>query len=133
MKYLKFATGVIAGVALAAAMAFGVYTAQAQNTLLGPVATSTALTGTTAAQVIGQNASRKDIRICNVGTTVVWIWPGPLTPVVSAYELPALSSGTTICFTPPDGSVGPGAAGQGNSWNAQSVGSGGQISAIEWF
>ena len=40
MRHLNFAIGVIAGVALAAAMAFSIFTAQAQTTFLGPVMTS---------------------------------------------------------------------------------------------
>jgi hypothetical protein len=133
MKHLKFAVGVLVGVALAAAMAFGVFTAQAQTTNLTPVATVTTLSGTTGAQVIGQNPGRKSIQICNVGTFVVWIWPGALSPAVSAYELAALSSGTTQCYTPPTFAGGPAGSTLGNSWNAQSVNvSGGVISVFEY-
>jgi hypothetical protein len=132
MRLLKFAVGVIVGVALAAAMAAGIFTASAQNTVLNPVVTVTTVTSPTAIQIIGQNPSRKDFRICNPGTGIMWIWPGALSPALSAYELPALSSGTTGCFTPPDASAGPGAAGQGNSWNAQGAGASGPVSVFEW-
>jgi hypothetical protein len=131
-QYLKFGFGIIAGVLLAAGMAAGIFSATAQTTQLAPVATVTSVTSATGVQIIGQNAGRKDIRICNVGTGVMWIWPGPLTPALSAYELPALSSGTTVCFTPPDGSTGSGNTGQGNSWNAQAVSTTGPISVFEW-
>jgi hypothetical protein len=131
-QYLKFGFGIIAGVLLAAGMAAGIFSATAQTTQLGPVATVTSVTSATAVQIIGQNPGRKDIRICNVGTGVQWIWPGPLSPALSAYELPALSSGTTVCFTPPDGSTGAGNTGQGNSWNAQAVSTTGPISVFEW-
>jgi hypothetical protein len=130
--YLKFGIGVIAGCLLAAAMTAGIFTASAQTTQLAPNVTVTSVTSPTAVQIIGTNPGRKDIRICNVGTGVLWIWPGPLSPAVSAYELPALSSGTTVCFTPPDGSVGAGNSGQGNSWNAQAVSTTGPISVFEW-
>lgn len=124
MRILSF---IVAGL-LACAGSIGVY---AQNTLLNPFATVTSVT-TTAVQIIGANASRRDIRICNVGTGIVWIWPGALSPAVSAYELPALSTGTTVCFTPPDGTVGSGNSGQGASWNAQAVSTTGPVSVIEW-
>jgi hypothetical protein len=130
--YLRFGFGVIAGCLLACAMAASIFTASAQNTLLNPVVTVTTVTSPTAIQIAGQNPGRKDFRICNAGTGIMWIWPGALSPAVSAYELPALSSGTTVCFTPPDGSVGSGAAGQGNSWNAQGAGASGPVSFFEW-
>jgi hypothetical protein len=130
--YLKFGFGIIAGVLLACGMAAGIFSATAQTTQLAPNVTVTSVTSPTAVQIIGTNPGRKDIRICNVGTGVLWIWPGALSPAVSAYELPALSSGTTVCFTPPDGAVGAGASGQGNSWNAQAVTTTGPASVFEW-
>ena len=131
-KYTQLALGVIAGALLACGMAASIFTASAQNTLLNPIVTVTTVTSPTAIQIIGTNGSRKAFRICNAGTGVMWIWPGALSPAVSAYELPALSSGTTVCFTPPDGSIGSGASGQGNSWNAQGAGASGPISVFEW-
>lgn len=130
--YLKFGFGVIAGVALAAAMAFGIFTASAQTTNLTPNVTTTSVTSTTAVQIIGTNPGRKSIQICNIGTGVQWIWPGPLSPTVSAYELPALSSGTTVCFTPPSFSGGANGSTMGNSWNAIAVSTTGSISVFEW-
>lgn len=131
-KYLRFGFGIVAGVLLACGMAAGIFSAQAQNTLLNPIVTVTTVTSPTAIQIIGTNGSRKAFRICNAGTGIMWIWPGALSPAVSAYELPALSSGTTVCFTPPDGSIGNGASGQGNSWNAQGAGASGPVSFFEW-
>jgi hypothetical protein len=131
-KYLRFGFGIVAGVLLACGMAAGITSGWAQNTVLNPVVTVTTVTSPTAIQIIGTNASRKDFRICNAGTGIMWIWPGALSPALSAYELPALASGTTTCFTPPDASVGPGAAGQGNSWNAQGAGASGPVSFFEW-
>jgi hypothetical protein len=121
----------IAGI-LASAMSFGVVFAQTGQ--LAPVATVTPLTAGVATQIIGTNASRKTIQICNVGTTVVMIWPGPATTTfVSAYELPALSSGTTVCFTPPNGfQPGQGGNSAGNSWGANSFTSTGSITVMEW-
>jgi hypothetical protein len=129
-QHLKFATGVIVGVLLACAMTAGILSAAAQNTVLNPSVTVTTVTSPTALQIIGQNPTRKDIRICNAGTGVMWIWPGALSPALSAYELPALSSGTTVCFTPPDAAAT--GAGQGNSWNAQGAGASGPVSVFEW-
>ena len=101
MDLSKFALGIVAGVLLAAVMAASIFTATAQTTNSAPNVTVTSVTSATAVQIIGQNPGRKSIQICNVGTGVQWIWPGPLSPAVSAYELPALCTGTTTCFTPP--------------------------------
>ena len=128
----KFALGVVAGVILAAGMAASVFGVSAQTTQLAPNVTVTSVTSATGVQIIGSNPGRKGIRICNVGTGVQWIWPGALSPAVSAYELPALATGTTVCFTPPDGVMGPGNVGQGNSWNAQAVSTTGPLSVFEW-
>jgi len=105
----------------------------AQSTQLAPAATVTTLTGTTSSQVIGTNPSRKAIQICNVGTTIVWIAPTGVSPI-SAYELPALASGTTTCYPssltfPPATANSP-----GQSWNAVVVGgsSGGTVSVFEY-
>ena len=131
--YLKFGFGVIAGCLLAAGMAAGIFTAAAQTTNLTPVATVTgSITSTAALQVIGSNPGRKSIQVCNVGTAVMWIWPGALSPATSAYELPALATGTTTCLTPPTGANGPNGSTVGNSWNAQSAGASGVISVLEW-
>lgn len=118
----------LAAGALALAMSFGVY---AQVGVLAPAVTLTTVT-TTAVQIIGTNAARKTIQICNAGTSILWIWPGALSPAVSAYELPALSSGTTVCFTPPTGFGTQGTNSAGNSWNAQSVTTSGAASVFEW-
>ena len=129
----KFALGIVAGVILAAGMAASIFGVSAQTTNLTPVATVTAsITSTTALQVIGSNPGRKSIQVCNVGTAVMWIWPGALSPATSAYELPALSSGTTTCLTPPNFAGGSTGSTMGNSWNAQSAGASGVISVLEW-
>ncbi len=132
--YLKFGFGVIAGCLLACAMAAGVFTATAQTTNLTPVVTVTTVTSPTAVQIIGQNPSRKSIQICNAGPGIMWIWPGALSPAVSAYELPALSSGTTVCYVPPAfaGSNSGQGSGFGNSWNAQGAGASGPVSVFEY-
>jgi hypothetical protein len=127
MRILPF----IAAALLAGAAAIGL--AHAQSTNLAPNATVTTTTSATpSALIIGTNPSRRQIRICNVGTTVIWIWPGPVTPTVSAYELPALSSGTTTCFTPPDAVAGPQGVGEGQQWSMESVAGGGSASVFEW-
>ena len=133
-RYLNFGFGIIAGVLLAAGMAAGIFNASAQTTNLTPVVTVTTVTSPTAIQIIGQNPGRKSIQICNAGTGIMWIWPGALSPAVSAYELPALSSGTTVCFVPPafaGTNTGQG-SGFGNSWNAQGAGASGPMSVFEW-
>jgi hypothetical protein len=131
-QYLKFGFGIIAGVLLAAGMAAGIFTATAQTTNLTPNVTTTSVTSGTAVQIIGQNPGRKSIQICNIGTGVQWIWPGPLSPTVSAYELPALSSGTTTCFTAPTFAGGANGSTVGNSWNAIAVSTTGSVSVFEW-
>ena len=132
-QYTQLAIGVVAGVGLAGVMAASIFTASAQTTNLTPVATVTgSITSTAALQVIGSNPGRKSIQVCNVGTAVIWIWPGALSPATSAYELPALSSGTTTCLTPPTGANGPSGSTVGNSWKAQSAGASGVISVLEW-
>jgi hypothetical protein len=110
--------------------------AASQTTNLAPVATITALTTTTNTQIIGQNPTRKGIQICNVGAAAVWIWPGPLSPVLSAYEIPAVSSNTVSCY--PSASVNFPAGGAsglnapGNSWNANALSPGTTVSVFEW-
>ena len=132
-QYTQLAIGVVAGVGLAGFMAASIFNASAQTTNLTPVATVTgSITSTAALQVIGSNPGRKSIQVCNVGTAVIWIWPGALSPATSAYELPALSSGTTTCLTPPTGANGPSGSTVGNSWNAQSACASGVISVLEW-
>jgi hypothetical protein len=123
---MRILTFLAAGL-IACALSFGVV--YAQNTNLSPVVTSTTLTAGAATQIIGQNPSRKSIQICNVGTTVVMIWPGTPTTFVSAYELPALSTGTTVCWIPPAASA---PAAVGNSWGANSFTSTGQVSVFEF-
>lgn len=103
--------------------------ALAQVGALGPFVTAVTIP-TSPTQIVPANPSRRSIQICNAGTTVLWIWPGNAT-AVSAYELPALSSGTTVCFSPPTG--GGGDAGRaGAAWYASSVTSAGNASAFEW-
>ena len=128
----KFALGVVSGVLLAGVAAVSVFTASAQTTNLTPNVTVTTVTSTAALQIIGQNPGRKSIEICNTGTGVLWIWPGPLSPATSAYELPALSSGTTVCYRPPVFSGGAAGSTVGNSWNAQAVTTSGPASVFEY-
>ena len=131
-KYSQLAFGVIAGVLLACAMAASIFTATGQTTNLTPNVTVTTVTSPTAIQIIGQNPGRKSIQICNAGTGIMWIWPGALSPALSAYELPALSSGTTVCFVPPIFAGGVAGSSVGNSWNAEGAGASGPVSVFEW-
>ncbi len=124
MRILSF----LAAGLMACAMSFGIV--HAQNTNLGPVATVTSVASGPGVQIIGANPTRKSIRICNVGTGLIWIWPGPLSPPLSAYELPALASGTTTCW---ESSTTAGGAGIGNSWNAGAASTTGPVSVFEFF
>lgn len=108
--------------------------ALSQTTGLSPVATITALTTTTSTQIIGSNPTRKGIQICNVGAAAVWIWPGPLSPVLSAYEIPAVSSTVVSCFPSPSSNLQPTANNNsvGNSWNANALSPGTTVSVMEY-
>ena len=102
--------------------------ADAQSTFPGPVVTVTALSAATAAQIIGANPSRRSIQICNVGASnPVTIWPGLISPVLSGYTLPPVTSNVTACFTPPTGLAG----GMGAVWNGLSS-SGTSVSVFEY-
>lgn len=101
----------------------------AQTGAGAPFVTSVAV-ATSSTAVVAANPSRKSIQICNAGTTVVWIWPGTST-ALSAYELPALATGTTTCFSPPTGAAGA-AGSAGAAWYAASVSAAGLVSAFEW-
>lgn len=126
MRILSF---VVAGL-LACAVSAGVVMAQVG--FLAPIATVTTFSGAAAAaQIVASNPSRKSIQICNSGTNILWIWPGNTSPAVSAYELPALSTGTTTCFTPPTGAAGT-AGSAGAQWNAQPTAAPGQVTVFEW-
>lgn len=91
----------------------------AQTTFPNPSGTAvSAGTGDTAAsrQVIGSNGSRKVLQICNPSASVIWwIAPAPITAAANgagSIGLPAVSSGTTTCYTTPIFSNSVGAA-----WN----------------
>ena len=129
MRFFNYTIGGL----LAVAMAIGLVTAQAQTGRPAPFVTVTTTTsGTPIQQIVSANTSRLSIQICNVGTNVIWIWPGPISPAVSALELPALSSGTTVCFSPPTGAAGD-KGGASAAWNMESVTSGvGTASVFEW-
>lgn len=103
----------------------------AQTTLLGPFATGVNVT-TVSSQIIGSNPSRKSIQICNPSaTTIVWIAPAPTVPLANnggSISLPAVSSGTTTCFTPPTGVTG----GLGAAWNGISAGGNASVTVLEW-
>jgi hypothetical protein len=119
--------------AMLSAAAIGVLTwflgpAIAQTTFPGPVLTQTTL-ATIPATVITQNPSRRSIRICNVGTTAIWLWPGSLAPAKSAEKLAPVTSNVTACINPPNGLIG----GTGAQWNAQIDGAtAGSVSVQEW-
>ena len=93
--------------------------AQSQGLVLNPnVSTYACGTGcaNAAAQIIGQNPTRRSIQICNPSAVIVWIAPGSTTAVANgagSIGLPAVSSGTTTCYTPPNGFSNF----VGNSWN----------------
>lgn len=98
------------------ALACGV---MAQTTFPNPSGTAvSATTGDTGAsrQVIGSNGSRKVLQICNPSASVIWwIAPAPITAAANgagSIGLPAVSSGTTTCYTTPIFSNSVGAA-----WN----------------
>lgn len=108
--------------AVALAIGFLVYRPDAgltQTTLLGPFPTGVTLNTTAATQVIGQNPGRKVLQICNPNASIiVWIAPAGVTPAANgagSYSLPAVSSGTIVCYTSP-GASSPG--GLGAAWSA---------------
>lgn len=111
-RHLKFAPGVIVGVALAAAMAFGIFTASAQNTDNGPFMTVTTITGAGAsAQIAAANPSRRLIQICITGSANGG-WIAPNVPAVKNASIPlsAISTLVPTCYTSP---ASPGLQGQG--------------------
>ena len=121
----------ISAVAIAvAALGYYLVPAFAQMTTLGPVATVTAIPSQTTTAIATANPSRKALQICNVGaSSTTWIWPGPSTTPISAYSLPAISSGTIVCFTPPSSLR---EAGIGASWYAVSGATATTISVLEY-
>ena len=125
----KFALGVVAGVMLAGVMAGSVLTATAQSTLTNSPAITTTALSTSSAQIIGTNATRKGIIICNPGAVVEWIAPAPATAVANAgISLPAVATGTTACFTL-TGNIGS----VGNAWNGISASATPNITVLELF
>lgn len=97
----------------------------------GPAVTATSIVSNTPVQIIGQNPSRKMIQICNTGATNgVWIWPGALSPTVSAYEIPPVTSNLTACYSPPTGSGTESQKNLGAAWNA--TGLTGTVSVFEF-
>lgn len=120
--------------AMLCAAAIGVITwafgpALAQSTFPNPVVTQTTLAAA-ALQVIGQNPTRRSIRICNVGATnAVWVWPGALSPPKSVDLLAPVTSNVVTCHSPPSGVVGS----NGAQWNAiVNGGSSGSVTVEEW-
>jgi hypothetical protein len=108
-------------VALAAAVFFAAHTAVvSQGLVLNPQVTGFSSPANNAAtQIIGQNPARKLLQICNPTASVI-VWIAPTGVTVSAngagsIGLPAVSSGTTSCFTIP---TVPGGIAAGNSWSA---------------
>lgn len=132
-----------AGAAVVVASALGALisgsvVAVSQTTFLNPQGTGyTIPTGWTtgSVQVIGSNATRRSIQICNPSAVVWWIAPSPLTPAVNgagSYGLPAASTGTTVCFTPPTGGVSPAGSSAGNAWNGLPASSPATLTIYEW-
>lgn len=101
----------------------------AQTTGLNPFFTQTTL-ATAALQIIGQNSTRRSIRICNPGpTNAIWIWSGALSPAKSEFLLAPVTSNVITCFTPPADVSGA----AGNQWNAIITGgSTGSAGVEEW-
>ena len=89
------------------ALALGV---KAQTTNLNPAGTAvSATTGDNGAsrQIIAANPTRRQLQICNPSASVIWwIAPSPITAAANgagSIGLPAVSSGTTTCYTTPNG------------------------------
>ena len=112
-------------VVIACALFAGVAWAQGANTNLGPFVTGVTLNTTVATQIIGSNPSRRGLQICNPNASIIlWIAPtaapGATAVTVAAngagsYSLPAVSSGTIVCYTFPNGIS---TSGAGAAWNA---------------
>jgi hypothetical protein len=117
----------LSAIATAVALAIGyvVYFpgfALSQGTAPWPVGTAVTLNTTASQQIIGTNASRRFLQICNVAspsTLIVWIAPSGITAAINgAGSIPLTSlaaSSTTVssnCYNSPvTGSV-------GQAWNA---------------
>lgn len=129
MRALRFL--IIALVAVS--VGFGIYLvpARSQITLVtSPAITTTALS-TTSASIVGTNSARKGIIICNPSTIIEWIAPAPATAVANAgIGLPAVSTGTTGCFTLTGTAAG---YSLGNGWNAIAASSTPNITVLELF
>lgn len=118
---LMLVTGI--GLMLAALISYhpqdAIKPAHAQPTLLGPNATSVALTASSV-PIIGINPSRHALQFCNPSASIETIAPAPLTPTTNSIgiTLPAVASGVTSCFSPPVN-----APSIGQAWNGISAGS----------
>lgn len=107
----------------------------AQGTFPWPVVTVTTLVAG-GQQIIGQNPSRRTIRICNTSATIaLWIWPyasgAAATTLVSAYILAPVASNVITCYVPPAG-TGTDGARAGAQWAASPSGAAGSVSVEEW-
>jgi len=91
--------------------------AKSATTNLGPFATGVTLNTTAATSIIAANPSRAALQICNPSANVVWISPSTITPAANgagSYSLPAVSSGTIVCYSSPSSIDG----GLGAAWSA---------------
>lgn len=116
------------GIGIAAAVYLS--PAESQTTLtVSPAITTTALS-TTSASIVGTNATRKQIVICNPSTIVEWIAPAPATAVANAgVGLPAVSTGTTVCVT----YTAQAGSSIGNGFNAIAASGTPNITVLEMF
>lgn len=133
-QYSKFAAGIIAGVLLAGAMAWSVFTATAQTTALGPVMTVTTISGAGAStQIAAANPSRRMIEICVTGSANGgWIAPGVPAVANASIPLSALSTLVATCYTsPPVTLSGPG-GGNGAAWFGIPSATPATFTVVEW-
>lgn len=113
-----------------AAMIYFAPPASSQTTLTASPAITTTALSTTSASIIGTNATRKQIQICNPSTIIVWIAPAPATAVANAgIGLPAVSTGTTVCVT----YTAQAGSSIGNGWNAIAASGTPNITVLEMF
>lgn len=118
---MRFVRTLAVAAFIAAAAFLATHKAVSQGLVLNPQVTAfSSVASNAATQIIGQNPTRKLLQICNPSSVVVWIAPGSITAAANgagSYGLPAVSSGTTTCYTTPnDRSTAAWTA--GNSWNA---------------
>lgn len=108
--------------------------AQAQPSVSLPFATSTTV-GTSSAQIVGVNPSRRSISICNASSTaasVCNIAPLGITPATGATGTGVELAGGA-CFTPPANVMSSGTGGgAGAGWNGVCANASQTLIVLEW-